>query len=112
MIPQCKNKNIYSTEEQVIGTWIDGKTLYRKVFGYIVPSSSVFTKIIELSENIEIKSFCGKFISALNAQYPLPYGEGQYFNSVIVIDNEIRAAQNGFEGAGCSLILEYTKTKD
>lgn len=26
-----KNKENYSTEEQVIGTWIDGKPLYRKV---------------------------------------------------------------------------------
>ena len=26
------NKEIYSTEEQRIGTWIDGKTLYRKVY--------------------------------------------------------------------------------
>ena len=26
-----ENKHTYSTEEQVIGTWIDGKPLYRKV---------------------------------------------------------------------------------
>ena len=26
-----KENNTYSTEEQVIGTWIDGKPIYRKV---------------------------------------------------------------------------------
>lgn len=41
MIPNCKqtenrlnkleNNNVYSEEEQVIGTWIDGKPLYRKL---------------------------------------------------------------------------------
>lgn len=26
------NKTVYSTTEKAIGTWIDGKTIYRKVF--------------------------------------------------------------------------------
>ena len=32
MIPQCKkNKNIYSTEEKVIGVWKNGKPIYRRI---------------------------------------------------------------------------------
>ena len=41
MIPNCKqtenrlnkleNNNVYSEEEQIIGKWIDGKPIYRKV---------------------------------------------------------------------------------
>ena len=30
-INAVNNKGIYSTEEQPIGTWIDGKTIYRKI---------------------------------------------------------------------------------
>lgn len=30
-VAQTRTENNYSTEEQVIGTWIDGKPLYRKV---------------------------------------------------------------------------------
>lgn len=34
-------KNIYSTSETKIGTWIDGKPLYRKVVDYIVPTNGI-----------------------------------------------------------------------
>lgn len=33
-------ENIYSTEEQVVGTWIDGKPLYRKVVEYTLVEPS------------------------------------------------------------------------
>ena len=46
-----KNGDNYSTNETVIGTWIDGKPLYRKVFKNIaVPSGSSWTPMIDLSD--------------------------------------------------------------
>ena len=34
-----KTADNYSTDEQVVGTWIDGKPLYQKTFNAITPSS-------------------------------------------------------------------------
>lgn len=49
MIPNCKqtenrvsnleNANVYSIEEQRIGTWVNGKTLYRKVVQFLMPEN-------------------------------------------------------------------------
>ncbi len=42
---ELKNMHNYSTTEQVIGTWIDGKPLYQYTFA-ITPTSSALTTII------------------------------------------------------------------
>ena len=35
-------KEVYSTEEQVVGTWIDGKPIYRKVIDFgALPNSTL-----------------------------------------------------------------------
>jgi hypothetical protein len=36
----AKKQNVYSTSETIAGTWIDGKTLYRKTIKYTFSSSS------------------------------------------------------------------------
>ena len=68
MIPKCiKQKQLgeqvdkmstYSTEEQIIGRWVDGKTLYRKVVVY--KNSDIIGekgKIIEIYINHNISDF-------------------------------------------------------
>lgn len=42
---------IYSTEEVAIGTWIDGKTIYRKVFEVTISSSTNGTPVISSIEH-------------------------------------------------------------
>ena len=34
----------YSTDEQVVGTWIDGSTLYEKTISFTTPNDSNYTK--------------------------------------------------------------------
>ena len=34
----------YSTAEQVVGTWIDGKTVYEKTVSFVTPSSNAYTR--------------------------------------------------------------------
>ena len=38
LIGNIKPKDIYSTTESVIGTWIDGKPLYRKIYEDVMPA--------------------------------------------------------------------------
>lgn len=106
-------KETYSTEEQVIGTW-EGKPLYRRIIKYTAPNSSSFVSVFELEEFLDIQIFYGSFFYKTNnkQKYPLPYGEGQYFNGVSIERNKILAAQNGFDNSPCTLVIEYTKTTD
>ena len=50
----------YSTEEQVVGTWIDGKPLYRKVFKVTSDERLAFEDI--LSQNIDMAILCGGYV--------------------------------------------------
>lgn len=57
MIPKCKQKNIYSTKEQVVGKWIDGKTLYRKVINFgVLPNATTKSVAHGLSNISFVKS--------------------------------------------------------
>lgn len=51
MIPNCKQAK-YSTKEQKIGTWIDGKALYRKII-YIENFSIESNEEKRVKHNIE-----------------------------------------------------------
>lgn len=110
----------YSTEEQAVGTWIDGKTIYRKViiFGALpnatkkevqhnISNIRNFTKI----EGIAIRNDETKFTQSL----PLVYKNTEmFYNTALAVDNTIieiqttgdRSMFNGY------VILEYTKTTD
>ena len=44
----------YSTEEQVVGTWIDGKPLYRKVVIIDNPSNKMTFSIANIDEAINV----------------------------------------------------------
>ena len=108
----------YSTEEQAVGTWIDGKTIYRKIinFGALpnatkkevqhnISNISNFTKI----EGIAIRNDETKFTQSL----PLVYKNAEMsYNTALAVDNTIVEIQtNGdrsmFNGY---VTLEYTKT--
>lgn len=108
----------YSTKEQAVGTWIDGKTIYRKVinFGALpnatkkevqhnISNISNFTKI----EGIAIRNDETKFTQSL----PLVYKNTEmFYNTALAVDNttiEIQTAgdRSMFNGY---VTLEYTKT--
>ena len=111
----------YSTSEQRIGTWIDGKPIYRKVITGTVSSATedVSSGISNLDLIIDVKCI----FSGTNAIRPNPFTYGSntstsnwysgwtYYKD----DNEFRfelgssflAASNNY-----TLIIEYTKTTD
>ena len=51
------NNNQYSLEEKAIGTWIDGKTIYRKVYTGMVTevNQDLFTTVDEIDALVEVK---------------------------------------------------------
>lgn len=66
----------YSTTETVIGKWIDGKPIYRKVVNCGVLPNSASTKkiphgIVSLDKAINLHGFAVR--TSDNAQIPMPY---------------------------------------
>ena len=105
---QLKNNFKYSEEEKIIGTWVNGKPLYRKVFllsNPIAYPANAWSNMFDVSSyNIEklINSsiLCTQNISSLGVGY------------IQVLNTNLQiwpvAASMYTEG----IILEYTKTID
>ena len=47
--PQGVPTHHYSEDEQVVGTWIDGSTLYEKTYSITAPSSNTTTNLVDIS---------------------------------------------------------------
>lgn len=114
-------KDYYTTEEQVIGRWIDGKPLYRRVFtGTISNSASArATAILWTNSPIEKLVNVGGWIrygdSGINA-FPLAEGGGEYrLVYVQTGSNNLTMAvlaMSSYTDRPYEVWIEYTKTTD
>lgn len=107
------NATTYSTNEIRVGTWIDGKPIYRKVITITAFSTSgitVNTGITNINEIVNVK---GTFYrSELSKYYSL---DNIYINewSINKTNGEITiATTNQYVTFTGYIILEYTKTTD
>ena len=110
---KINNLSNYSTTETLIGTWIDGKALYRKVYNFgTLPDTTSATINSDLN-NVKIVKIYGYAVASNNTTIPLPYPTPST-NFIVSLnytsDNKInietgsdRTGYNGF------VILEYTK---
>ena len=110
--------DVYSTTEQRIGTWIDGKPIYRKVVYYgnlpNATAKSVAHNISNLKQVITINGCC---FDGNNAYYTLPLvyrGSDSSFNvQTNVNPTDIRMASSQDRSSFTAyIIIEYTKTTD
>ena len=117
----------YSTEEQKIGTWIDGKPVYRKVFSYTTTSNN---QMLDFTvNNIDtVVDMYGSVSSPRTSQasinLPIPYtlidSQGhKYYAYTYIQGNLLRLVLNSDAeadyfpvGTKVSLIIEYTKTEN
>lgn len=109
--------NIYSLDEHRIGTWIDGKPLYRKCFkGVITPGKNVIHGIKNLES---VTSLYGTFADpATGNAYPVPNARpmhpgvrdvGLWFNTTVI---GFEVGSDFKDDNDYSLVIEYTKTTD
>lgn len=115
---EFSNKQHYSTEEQVIGTWIDGKTLYRKVVNCgALPNATSKRVAHGITDFEKIISLKGVASTSYNYVITLPnISTADVKNGVslnadtthIYIDTMIDRTTYTSSYA----ILEYTKTTD
>lgn len=107
----------YSTTEQVIGTWIDGKPLYQITYEYTNTGLSSTTDIITLSSEIVVRDIKGVLCNTDGRIYLLPYSKGSSTTAIIVTaDNKIEIVLNsdswGSSYTPIYITIQYTKTTD
>lgn len=106
----------YSLEETRIGTWIDGKPLYRRVISTTTPSETYSQVVASLQESIKLVDMYGSFVLPNGDQVPIPYrSEANYFVAAWIssgTDIKMTCGNTYYCSAPATIIVEYTKTTD
>lgn len=110
--------NMYSTDEQIVGRWIDGKPLYQKTFTGTFDSNSgetIITADVNLNDNVLV-DVKGYLSNSVGATYQIGYGE-TIFCGVILTANGVRIDTGGtnassWRGNPYCITVQYTKTID
>lgn len=109
---EVDNPNVYSEEEKLIGEWIDGKPLYRKVVDVgNMPNNT--TKQISGVSDVNVKKMYGQ-VSLGSAIFPLPYVNVDNLNYCIQLFANtgmisIKTKSDFFVDYTGYVVVEYTK---
>lgn len=103
-------KDIYSTAEQAIGTWIDGKPLYRKTIETTVNNQQ---QTISLDFSIDkLKNVEGELDNG-NQVIPIGYNDNTNYCCVFIQkSNKSLYYMSSWSSGTLYITLEYTKTTD
>ena len=108
-INEVYQNNVYSTDETVVGKWIDGKPLYKKTFQ--VTTSATLNAFNDIySANIEnVPSLHFQFRKG-NERYPENHQQFSFY----VVNGILKEyhKNNYYSGGELTVTLEYTKTTD
>ena len=105
-----KNFNKYSTTEEVVGTWIDKKTIYRKVIKFPVIKHNM-TVLTNVDHIINVSGYF-TCTDAMQHQYNFPYNDNDIITWIGVQNNIVKIYTNYTHDTLINLVLclEYTKT--
>ena len=115
-VEEVKKGETYSTDEQVVGTWIDGKPIYRKVI-YFSSLTSISNTIPNMETVVTLRAMSlsngGIVWRAINEAYKIDEWSCDIYARV---DTGLIAIQPGSNFAAehttAYAIVEYTKTTD
>lgn len=116
---------IYSTEETRIGTWFDGKPLYRRMYKFNLPSeNNAIFPVATLPENVSVKKLHG-YIDRDTYVYMFPHAVYREDLKVFIHlcvrkeSNDLRVSFYGngenakvFHAQPAIAFVEYTKITD
>lgn len=120
--PMVTNGLVYSTTEQVVGRWIDGKPLYQKTARYTITSraeATILNMPIDLANLDSVVNVWGTG-SWSGGYYLIPLGTGSStvgtvtFGAVTSTYAQLRISGNQAISAGevITFTVQYTKTTD
>lgn len=99
----------YSTDEQVVGTWIDGKPIYRRVYTGVTFTTSKDTWV---DTNIAIPDDFGSLVHAEMINATVHDNLQIWVNSTKKIIQVMMNRTSALTRTTDILILEYTKSTD
>lgn len=111
--PGVPDRDIYTTEEQLIGTWIDGKPIYRRVIDTIVPRTTGKWVAVERIDSVDKVIRLDCFVERTDLILPNSFSTIFYVgyltkeSSVAVYVNQSPA---DYVGRPFHAFIEYTKT--
>lgn len=118
-IPDCGSgaENVYSIEETVCGTWIDGKPIYRKVLTIKLPTPPAEHRVNVDVADMQIDEIVHLYGGASGAYYMLAsayLSTADYFCAYYhrVSKNLVVAYSDNYIATTAYLIVEYTKQTD
>lgn len=110
-----KKQNTYSTDEKIVGYWIDGKPIYRKVVEFTFPSSAdelgwIDVGIPDLDHIVHLYGYA-------DGTNPIPcYYDDTYSLYMNIAKHNgvwvIRTKTRGWLSSPAIAVIEYTKTTD
>lgn len=115
-----KEEITYSTEEQKIGTWIDGKNIYRKVINYM-PASTDYNYNHNIQNIYEVLPMSTLLVHRVNGQFvpslyynqlPKEWSIGYQFTTKMIVTWIGNEMLENIVNPGATAILYYTKTTD
>lgn len=106
--------DVYSTDEKIVGKWVDGKPLYRKVVtGNITAGSqSLFT----VNENVDVMVSIRGYTNSGVYYFPFNFTQDGSTQRCVFYKKDVDSIEfrgdESISGETFTVILEYTKTTD
>ena len=112
---KVNNGQVYSTEEKVVATWIDGKPIYQKTIAFTFVGSS--TVYVDISDNIDIVLYAYAYAKNSKYMYNIAMytqGIGGEFLYDYAHPNQLRIKNSNkdFDNSSGYVTVQYTKTTD
>ena len=112
--------HVYSTEEKIVGTWVDGKQLFQKTFPFTLGDYSglhTYDVFPHIQSNYDIKTVSGMIIFSSGNVGVLPYyqpansGAGISITAFIKNSTNIQVDTGSINRKGIivELTIQYTK---
>ena len=113
-LTELSNRDIYTTTEKVIGTWIDGRPIYRKTYNKSVSLTGSSITLDSISDLDVLLNVYGSIMrTSTNEIFPLP--RANQSNSIgVEIDSskdiKLTTSYNFGTNLPCILTFEYLKS--
>ena len=97
----------YTQEEQIIGTWVNGKPIYRKVSNVSISNESMWTSLINIPNLDKLINVYGFGNNVTLPRYESP----EYYVQFLFEYDYLKYMAHGISGSA-TIVTEYTKTTD
>lgn len=105
-------ENDYSTDEKVVGTWIDGSTLYQRTYDYTITSTSESIAEVANATIVDIKALCNTSGTTWRPAPAFTNNGSLIYKVEVTAGNKVSfyTAANELVGQKIYITIQYTKT--